>query len=147
MTKTVKKDSVEKKEQTPEKVATAPETKTSFSEFVIDLASMIYRKTIFAKTTPWDSLDAQQKSGWCMTAEHALISLDQMNKEIVSKRDIKKEEYTRNKNVDILKTIIDNFIAGLTALKCPECGKTRKIRMGLFPSEELAHKILDVDTK
>lgn len=120
---------------------------TSFTQFVIDLASLMYMQTIMAQEVKWNELSSTDKATWCSHAASALSSLDKMNREIIEKRDIKKEEYQFNRNITILKTIIENFIAQLKVFKCPECGKDRKIKIGLFPSEELAHKIFNCEVK
>lgn len=92
---------------------------------------------------PFEKLNEEEVSKWESLAVAALFSLSKMDKMIVKKVEQKVIEGDRNKNVNILTTIISDFVSNLKSIKCPKCGSTPEIRSLVFPSQELAFRIWD----
>lgn len=117
-----------------------------YPPLVIDLASLLFYQE-HGSGLKFEYLANDLREEWFRRATAVFIVLDKMNKRVVTKEDIAVTERRHMKNIDILKTIIENFVVNIKLLKCGTCGKDRKVRLSMFPSEELAHKILNGDVQ
>lgn len=104
------------------------------------LGALIYYK-IHGTKILFTSLPEAERKGWEEIAEAARIGLDQMGLSVVPYKAPQEVEANKMKNIDIITGIIENFVKKLNILKCPQCGKSDKVKLGLFPCRELAHKI------
>ena len=109
-------------------------------KFLNDLASLTYYDIHGSRVLFKDLPDAEQ-AVWMDTARSMVESLGKMNKKIVNYEEPAEIEANRNRNINRLTEIIQDFISGLKIIKCQKCGGNGEIRRGIFPSHELAHRI------
>ena len=129
----------EELKETPATVQT-PEVKGETNQFMNDLSALTYYQ-INGSKIKFESLPEAEKNSYVKLAAGVLVSLDKMNKMVAPKVSAKQVETDNHKNVQLLTSIIENFVKGLKTIKCPKCGSNAEIRALIFPCTELAHRI------
>ena len=103
------------------------------ANFVKQFAALLYYAG--TENTPeqkqYEELEEKEQSPWLRQVLDILLAIDKLNMMLVKKVSQEESEQKERKNIEILTQIISDFVKGL---------KTTK--PSLFPSEELAHRIL-----
>ena len=91
----------------------------------------------------FEDLDDERKQIWKKRAVTVIVAIEKLNKMIVPKREREVAEKDFNEQVEQLTLSIEQFLEGIKTVKCPKCGGSADIKRALFPSKELAFRILE----
>ena len=135
------KEEVIVKHEVPEAMkAVADEAAQKRHKFISELAALTYYN-IHGTKIKYESLPDSEQKGWRDIAAAVLVGLDKLNKMVVLKVTPQESEGVRNKNIEVLTKIIQDFVMGLKSIKCPKCGSEAELRPLIFPCTELAHRV------